>query len=159
MTCIVKKRHLKVLFKEMQFVAFFIFHMEKTRMQVKNDLRCLRQKTSVIDYSISTVDTFKFIDDFEVTKLDSHSLLRSTLKFQNIKRTPQTPSQNTTNKNQPKWKETKKTEFISNLDDDKISLMQTQLQQQAQINIAEMNKVRVVGLDSCWHDFCFGAER
>ena len=43
MTCIVKKHHLKVLFKEMQFVAFFIFHMEKTRMQVKNDLRCLRQ--------------------------------------------------------------------------------------------------------------------
>ena len=27
----------------MQFVAFFIFHMGKTRMQVKNDLRCLRQ--------------------------------------------------------------------------------------------------------------------
>ena len=45
MTCIVKKHHLKVLFKEMQFVAFFIFHMEKTRMQVKNDLRCLRQIT------------------------------------------------------------------------------------------------------------------
>ena len=38
-----KKHHLKVLFKEMQFVAFFIFHMGKTRMQVKNDLRCLRQ--------------------------------------------------------------------------------------------------------------------
>ena len=45
MACIVKKNHLKVLFKEMQFVAFFNFHMEKTRMQVKNDLRCLRQKT------------------------------------------------------------------------------------------------------------------
>ena len=44
MTCIVKKHHLKALFKEMQFVAFFIFHMEKTRMQVKNYLRCLRQK-------------------------------------------------------------------------------------------------------------------
>ena len=43
MVCIVKKHHLKVLFKEMQFVAFFIFHMGKTRMQVKNDLRCLRQ--------------------------------------------------------------------------------------------------------------------
>ena len=43
MACIVKKHHLKVLFKEMQFVAFFIFHMGKTRMQVKNDLRCLRQ--------------------------------------------------------------------------------------------------------------------
>ena len=45
MTCIVKKKHhLKVLFKEMQFVAFFIFHMEKkTRMQVKNDMRCFRQ--------------------------------------------------------------------------------------------------------------------
>ena len=40
-----KKHHLNVLFKEMQFVAFFIFHMGKTRMQVKNDLRCLRQKT------------------------------------------------------------------------------------------------------------------
>ena len=39
-----KKHHLKVLFKEMQSVAFFIFHMGKTRMQVKNDLRCLRQK-------------------------------------------------------------------------------------------------------------------
>ena len=38
-----KKHHLDVLFKEMQFVAFFIFHMEKTRMQVKNELRCLRQ--------------------------------------------------------------------------------------------------------------------
>ena len=38
MTCKVKKHNLKVLFKEMQFVAFFIFHMEKTRMQVKNDL-------------------------------------------------------------------------------------------------------------------------
>ena len=38
-----EKHHLKELFKEMQFVAFFIFHMEKTRMQVKNDLRCLRQ--------------------------------------------------------------------------------------------------------------------
>ena len=45
MTCIVKNNHLKVLFKEIQFVAFFIFHMEKTRMQVKNDLRCLRQIT------------------------------------------------------------------------------------------------------------------
>ena len=46
MVCIVKKKkhHLKVLFKEMQFVAFFIFRMGKTRMQVKNDLRCLRQK-------------------------------------------------------------------------------------------------------------------
>ena len=103
--------------------------------------------TSVIDYSITTVDTFKFIDDFEVTELDSlfsdgHSLLRSTLKFQNIKRIPQTPSQNITNKNQPKWKDTKKTEFILNLDDDKISLMQTQLQQ-AQINIAEMNKEKM----------------
>ena len=43
MACIVKKHHLKVLFKEMQFVAFFIFHMGKARMQVKNDLRCLRQ--------------------------------------------------------------------------------------------------------------------
>ena len=43
MACIVKKHHLTVLFKEMQFVAFFIFHMGKTRMQVKNDLRCLRQ--------------------------------------------------------------------------------------------------------------------
>ena len=43
MACIVKKHHLKVLFKEMQFFAFFIFHMGKTRMQVKNDLRCLRQ--------------------------------------------------------------------------------------------------------------------
>ena len=30
-----KKHHLKVLFKEMQFVAFFIYHMGKTRMQVK----------------------------------------------------------------------------------------------------------------------------
>ena len=46
MTCIVKTHHLKVLFKEMQFIAFFIFHMEKNRMQVKNDLRCLRQKTT-----------------------------------------------------------------------------------------------------------------
>ena len=47
MACIVKKKHhLKVLFKEMQFVAFFIFHMGKTRMQVKNDLRCLRQTRS-----------------------------------------------------------------------------------------------------------------
>ena len=27
----------------MQFVAVFIFHMGKTRRQVKNDLRCLRQ--------------------------------------------------------------------------------------------------------------------
>ena len=44
MACIVKKHHLKVLFKEMQFVAFFSFYMGKTRMQVKNDLRCLRQK-------------------------------------------------------------------------------------------------------------------
>ena len=43
MTCIVKNHHLKVLFKEMQFVAFFIFHMENTWMRVKNDLRCLRQ--------------------------------------------------------------------------------------------------------------------
>ena len=43
MACIVKKHRLKVLIKEMQFVAFFIFHMGKTRMQVKNDLRCLRQ--------------------------------------------------------------------------------------------------------------------
>ena len=43
MACIVKKHNLKVLFKEMQPVAFFIFHMGKTRMQVKNDLRCLRQ--------------------------------------------------------------------------------------------------------------------
>ena len=43
MTCIVTKNHLRVLFKEIQFVAFFIFHMEKTRMQVKNDLRCLRE--------------------------------------------------------------------------------------------------------------------
>ena len=41
-----KKHYLKVLFKEMQFVAFFIFHMGKTRMQVKNDLRCLRQITT-----------------------------------------------------------------------------------------------------------------
>ena len=40
-----KKHDLKVLFKEMQFVAFFIFHVGKTRMQVKNDLRCLRQKS------------------------------------------------------------------------------------------------------------------
>ena len=39
-----KKHHLKVFFKEMQFVAVFVFHMGKTRMQVKNDLRCLRQK-------------------------------------------------------------------------------------------------------------------
>ena len=38
-----KKHHLKVLFKEIQFAAFFIFQMRKTRMQVKNDLRCLRQ--------------------------------------------------------------------------------------------------------------------
>ena len=30
-----KKHHLKVLFIEMQFLAFFIFHMGKTRMQVK----------------------------------------------------------------------------------------------------------------------------
>ena len=44
MACLVKKHHLKVLFKEMQFVAIFIFHMGKTRMQVKNDLRCVRQK-------------------------------------------------------------------------------------------------------------------
>ena len=43
MACIVKKHNLKVLFKEMQFVAFFIFQMGKTQMQVKNDLRCLRQ--------------------------------------------------------------------------------------------------------------------
>ena len=40
---------LKVLFKEMQFVAFFIFHMGKTRMQVKNDLRCLRQINYIYD--------------------------------------------------------------------------------------------------------------
>ena len=57
MTCIVKKHHLKVLFKEMQFVAFFVFHMEKTRMQVKNDLRCLRQiklkKNNVLRLSIN----------------------------------------------------------------------------------------------------------
>ena len=42
-----KKHHLKVFFKEMQFVAFFIFHMGKTRMQVKNDLlstRAFQQK-------------------------------------------------------------------------------------------------------------------
>ena len=45
MACIVKKHHLKVLLKELQFVAFFIFHMGKTRMQVKNDLRYLRQTT------------------------------------------------------------------------------------------------------------------
>ena len=48
MACIVKNHHLKVLFKEIQFVAFFIFHMGKTRMQVKNDLRCLRQITLTI---------------------------------------------------------------------------------------------------------------
>ena len=44
MHCIVKNIILKYFFKEMQLVAFFIFHMGKTRMQVKNDLRCLRQK-------------------------------------------------------------------------------------------------------------------
>ena len=47
MACMVKKHHFKVLFKEMQFVAFFISHMGKTRMQVKNDLRCLRQKIMI----------------------------------------------------------------------------------------------------------------
>ena len=45
MACIVKNIILKYIFKEMQFVAFFIFHMGKTWMQVKNDLRCLRQIT------------------------------------------------------------------------------------------------------------------
>ena len=59
MACTVKKHHLKVLFKEMQFVAFFIFHMGKTRMQVKNDLRCLRQMTpiSVNDFNCPNFDS------------------------------------------------------------------------------------------------------
>ena len=49
MACIIKKHHLKVPFKDMQFVALFIFHMGKTRMQVKSDLRYLRQKIQTKD--------------------------------------------------------------------------------------------------------------
>ena len=72
MTCIVKKHHLKVLFKEMQFVAFFIFHMEKTRMQVKNDLRCLRQKRARLNvrkncFSNRVVDGWNALPESVVT--------------------------------------------------------------------------------------------
>ena len=62
MACIVKKHHLKVLFKEMQPVAFFIFHMGKTRMQVKNDLRCvitlLREYITSLTTSVTTIQIF-----------------------------------------------------------------------------------------------------
>ena len=57
MACIVKTHHLKVLFKEMQFIASFIFHMGKTRMQVKNDLRCLRQKKDTLYNSVHSLET------------------------------------------------------------------------------------------------------
>ena len=74
MACIVKKHHLKVLFKEMQFVAFFIFHMGKTRMQVKNDLRCLRQ-TKLSEYSRSLL--FLTVAEDHFSKTESHvSVLR-----------------------------------------------------------------------------------
>ena len=46
----------------MHFVAFFIFHMEKTRMQVKNDLRCLRQIRLCVYCSLREIGAGKSID-------------------------------------------------------------------------------------------------
>ena len=72
----------------MQFVAFFIFHNGKTQMQVKNDLRCLRQtifynvkkgtmlkKQTKIDFLLRLRQT-----SIEVEK--SHYLLKSLLYVQ-----------------------------------------------------------------------------
>ena len=44
MACLVKNIIYKYFLKRCSLLPFFIFHMGKTRMQVKNDLRCLRQK-------------------------------------------------------------------------------------------------------------------
>ena len=105
--------------------------------------RCGKDKEAFVDYSITTAETLKFIDDFEITELDSlfsdgHSLLQSMLKFKKLERTTQTQPHRIVN-HQPKWQENKKAEFILNLDDDKINQMQTQLQQ-AQNNLAYINK-------------------
>ena len=101
------------------------------------------KNVSVIDYSITTAETLKFIDDFEITELDSlftdgHSLLQSMLKFKKLERATQSQPHRIIN-HQPRWHENKKAEFILNLDDDKINQMQTHLQQ-AQNNLAYINK-------------------
>lgn len=101
---------------------------------------------SVIDYSIVTVQSLKFISDFEIAELDSiytdnHSLLTTTLKFDRIKPKAKLTKNNTLQK-RPKWQENKKTEFICNLNSKKIDEVHLYLQH-ARENIANINKENI----------------
>ena len=100
---------------------------------------------SVIDYAIVTVQSLKFISDFEIAELDpvytdNHSHLTTTLKFDRIK--PKTKlTNNYTLQKRPNWQENKKTEFICNLNsktNDEVHLYM--YLQHVRENIATINK-------------------
>lgn len=83
------------------------------------------RNTSVIDYTITSVEALKFVDNFCISELDplytdGHSLLTTTLKFKYLKKDS---SVNTNDKNmkvKPQWNEKKAQEFRNNIDRNKI---------------------------------------
>lgn len=96
------------------------------RGEDKNIVNFTFRNTSVIDYTITSVEALKFIDNFCISKLDSlytdgHSLLTTALKLKkNLKKVS---SVNKTDKNikaKHQWNEKKVHEFRNNIDRNKI---------------------------------------
>ncbi|MEW8547180.1 MAG: endonuclease/exonuclease/phosphatase family protein, partial [Candidatus Thiodiazotropha sp.] len=81
---------------------------------------------SVIDYSIASAFALKYIKEFEITELDclysdGHSLLSTVIEF---KKAPCKVTKKPNSENQhrkPRWKNDKKSEFLLNIDQNKLS--------------------------------------
>lgn len=78
------------------------------------------KNTSIIDYSIASVEALNFVQDFEITQLDSlysdgHALLTTVLQIKNFKKPKVKPSPSNTRK-RPQWQASKCEDFVTNID-------------------------------------------
>lgn len=83
------------------------------------------RNTSVIDYTITSVEALKFVDNFCISELDplytdGHSLLTTTLKFKYLKKDSSVNTNDRNMKVKPQWNEKKAQEFKNNIDRNKI---------------------------------------
>ena len=106
------------------------------------------KNTSVIDYSIASAHALKFVENFNILELDclfsdEHSLLSTYL---NLKASGDQKKNNLfkKTKSNPKWNESKKQTFLSNIDKNKIQAINNQLRdlhQSNNLNTDDINQI------------------
>ena len=91
------------------------------------------RNTSVIDYSIASAYALKYVKDFEITDLDylysdRHSLLSTAIKFKEVHSKLTKESKTGKQQQIPRWRNDKKSEFLTNIDQNKLSEIKNVMQ-------------------------------